>query len=42
MEHWITSKDKDIRWVMKQNLGKRRLQRLDPGWVAAVALNLVN
>lgn len=33
MEKWITSKDKDIRWIMKQNLKKKRLSRMDEVWV---------
>ncbi|HEY4667185.1 MAG TPA: hypothetical protein VIH26_07765 [Anaerolineales bacterium] len=33
MERWIGSKDRDVQWVMKQNLGKNRLTRLDPKWV---------
>jgi hypothetical protein len=23
-----------VRWIMKQNLRKRRLERMDAGWVA--------
>lgn len=33
MEKWLSSPDKDIRWIMKQNLGKARLARMDAGWV---------
>jgi len=33
MEHWIGSQDRDVQWVMKQNLQKNRLTRLDPKWV---------
>jgi hypothetical protein len=33
MERWIHSQDADIRWIMKQNLGKNRLLRMDPAWV---------
>jgi hypothetical protein len=25
---------RDLRWIMKQNLGKARLARADPEWVA--------
>jgi hypothetical protein len=28
------SGDRDLAWVARENLRKRRLQRLDPGWVA--------
>ncbi len=34
MEKWLLSPDKDIRWIMKENLKKNRLVRLDPEWVA--------
>jgi hypothetical protein len=33
MEKWLTSTDKDIRWIMKENLKKDRLKRMDAGWV---------
>lgn len=33
MEVWIVSEDSDIRWVMKQNLKKKRLSRMDEAWV---------
>jgi hypothetical protein len=33
MEHWIGSPDRDMRWIMKQNLKKKRLMRMDEGWV---------
>lgn len=33
MERWLTSTDKDIRWMMKENLKKQRLIRLDAAWV---------
>lgn len=35
MERWIGSEDADIRWIMKQNLGKKRLVRVDEAWVRA-------
>jgi hypothetical protein len=34
MERWLQSDDKDVRWVMQENLKKNRLIRLDPEWVA--------
>jgi len=34
MESWLRSKDADIRWVMRQNLGKARLTKAAPQWVA--------
>jgi hypothetical protein len=33
MEKWIRSKDKNIVWIMKQNLKKNRLTRMDREWV---------
>ena len=33
MEKWIVSEDPDIRWIMKQNLKKKRLSRMDESWV---------
>ncbi len=34
MERWLASDDPDIRWIMKQNLSKKRLARMDAEWVA--------
>ncbi len=33
MEKWLDCDDKDIRWIMKENLGKARLARMDGEWV---------
>jgi hypothetical protein len=33
MEAWCASDDKDIIWVMRENLKKNRLFKLDPAWV---------
>ena len=35
MERWIGSADDDVRWVMRNNLSKQRLQRMDHVWVEA-------
>ncbi len=32
MEKWMASPNKDIQWVMRENLKKARLQRMDAGW----------
>jgi len=32
-EAWMTSQDKDVRWIMKENLRKARLKRMDVEWV---------
>jgi hypothetical protein len=33
MERWFRIEDKDVRWIMKENLQKNRLARLDSAWV---------
>lgn len=33
MEKWLAQTDKDVRWIMKQNLKKQRLNRIDDNWV---------
>ena len=33
MEKWLHNSDKDIRWIMKENLKKERLSRMDADWV---------
>jgi hypothetical protein len=35
MERWIESADDDVRWVMRNNLSKKRLQRAAGAWVEA-------
>jgi hypothetical protein len=35
MENWLDSQDKDVRWMMKENLKKNRLIRMDEKWVEA-------
>jgi hypothetical protein len=35
MERWLQSKDKDIQWIMRENLKKNRLLRMDAKWVEA-------
>lgn len=32
-ERWLESDDPDLRWIVKQNLGKARLARMDAEWV---------
>jgi len=34
MQRWLTSADKDVRWVMRENLAKNRIARLDAQWLA--------
>ena len=36
MERWASSSDADVRWVIRENLKKARLIRLDPAWVATL------
>lgn len=33
MEKWLLSKDKDVLWIMKENLKKNRLRNADAEWV---------
>jgi len=33
MEKWLQTSDKDIRWIMQENLKKKRLERMDSDWV---------
>ena len=33
MEKWFVSDDRDVRWVMRENLKKNRLVRMDASWV---------
>jgi hypothetical protein len=33
MEKWLARPDRDIQWIMKENLKKARLARMDAGWV---------
>jgi hypothetical protein len=33
LEKWLVSTDKDIHWIMKENLKKARLARMDADWV---------
>jgi hypothetical protein len=32
-EKWLSCQDNDIRWILKENLKKARLARMDSGWV---------
>ena len=36
MEKWLVSPDSDIRWIMRENLKKNRLQKIDSVWVASL------
>jgi hypothetical protein len=33
MEKWLVTSDKDVHWIMKANLKKARLARMDAAWV---------
>jgi 3-methyladenine DNA glycosylase AlkC len=33
MDKWLADTDPDVRWIMKENLKKKRLARVDAGWV---------
>ena len=32
-EAWLDSEDRDVRWILRENLSKARLSRLDAAWV---------
>ena len=34
MERWLASSDPDVRWIMRENLKKNRLVKIDAAWVA--------
>ena len=34
LERWLVSPDPDVRWIMRENLKKNRLVRMDAPWVA--------
>jgi hypothetical protein len=36
----VASGDRDLRWIARENLRKRRLERLDATWVAALRARL--
>jgi hypothetical protein len=40
LEKWMASKDKDIRWIMRENLKKKRLIKSDEMWVKAMSRQL--
>ena len=40
VERAAASGDRDLRWIVRENLRKRRLMRLDPHWVAALQARL--
>jgi hypothetical protein len=40
MEKWSASRDKDIVWIMRENLKKDRLARMDAAWVEASRIRL--
>jgi hypothetical protein len=40
LEKWLKSRDQEVRWMMKENLKKNRLIKMDAGWVAACNMKL--
>ncbi len=38
MEKWLESDDADVKWIMKENLKKKRLYKMDPEWIGAFSL----
>lgn len=33
LEKWMNTEDRDVRWIMRENLRKNRLARMDAAWV---------
>jgi len=40
LQRWFGSDDPDVRWVIKENLKKKRLERMDAQWVAGARKRL--
>ncbi len=40
MQKWFLSNDRDILWIMKENLRKKRLTRMDAAWVESYKIQL--
>ena len=40
MEKWFTNEDKDIQWIMKENIKKDRLKKMDLDWTLSWKLKL--
>jgi predicted NAD/FAD-dependent oxidoreductase len=34
LEKWLTTEDRDLAWMARENLKKDRLKRMDAAWVA--------
>lgn len=42
LERWVDYPDADVRWIVRENLKKKRLARLDPQWAAAMLVRAAN
>ena len=40
MEKWLRNSNPDVRWIMKENLKKNRLLKMDPNWVKSCLATL--
>jgi hypothetical protein len=40
LERWLETRDRDVQWVVRENLKKARLQRMDAEWVDRCAARL--
>jgi hypothetical protein len=40
MEKWLSNKNADVHWIMKENLKKNRLVKMDAAWVKACQAKL--
>ncbi|NPV75195.1 MAG: hypothetical protein HPY59_02350 [Anaerolineae bacterium] len=42
LERWADHPDPDVRWILRENLKKNRLERLDRQWTAAMLSRVAN
>jgi hypothetical protein len=40
LERWFACPDPDIRWILRENLKKNRLERMDAVWLAEARRNI--
>jgi hypothetical protein len=40
LEKWMRSTDPDVRWILRENLKKNRLKKMDPDWVRSCLVRI--
>lgn len=40
LSRWLGSADKDVQWILRENLKKKRLTRMDEAWVACASAHI--